>query len=417
MKKIQSKIRLSQAMLIFVLLSYAPLSLAFYKNAPSTPESSIPFPSIKPSAISKEDGTLTKLANVLAKPETIISIGKLKNPTAGNAVALVETADTWQVYSFNGIEVDAQGQARMSDQAWHANLSKSIAQTNLPQVLDNLTWTSLPSVPTIQKRTGRYVTASAVIEHNIFLLGGYSANKVKPVTRHSDTQNVSDFYQFDTKLKSYTKLADMPVAVDDTMLLPYQNRFLYVVSGWHKNSAVSLVQVFDTYRNQWFQATSLPSGGMSGHSGGIVENQLIVCDGLATSLQFAAPPKSSVKQQCLLGEIDLLDPSKITWSEWAHPSENGHYRMLSTSDHENGHVWFVGGSTDVFSITGKNAANNLAPPSDEIWRYNFNDKTWKLFETSNPIMDSSGLVFVNGHLISIGGRTKDGITAKALIHR
>jgi hypothetical protein len=42
----------------------------------------------------------------------------------------------------------------------------------------------------------------------------------------------------------------MPVPVDDDISLPYQSRYIYLISGWHNDGNVNLVQLYDTKTNQ-----------------------------------------------------------------------------------------------------------------------------------------------------------------------
>ena len=38
----------------------------------------------------------------------------------------------------------------------------------------------------------------------------------------------------------------MPVPVDDSVALSYKERYIYLISGWHNDGNVNLVQVYDT---------------------------------------------------------------------------------------------------------------------------------------------------------------------------
>lgn len=47
----------------------------------------------------------------------------------------------------------------------------------------------------------------------------------------------------------------MPVPVDDSVSLTYQDRYIYLVSGWHKDDNVLNVQMYDSQTDIWVPAT------------------------------------------------------------------------------------------------------------------------------------------------------------------
>ncbi len=357
-----------------------------------------------------------------SKPEENISLQQLPLPISGNATALIKTEQGRKLYVFNGLVQLPDGKIKLTNEAWYAQIPRSSEGASTQIDWSKLEWRSLQSVPSVQKQKGRYVTTATVLNEKIYLLGGYSTNRISAPNRQLNEQNVSDFYSFTPEENSYVRLEDLPVPVDDTVVVPMQDRYLYVISGWHKDGPVNLVQVFDSYKNEWFQASPLPFAGAFGHAGGGFENQLLICDGQSPKSDIATSTILQVTQGCWLGEIDLINPSKITWRKWVHPSEQGRFRMASVTDQESGDLWMLGGATRAFDLYGQTFdpnKNSKIPttPSSEIWRYSFNEQSWRIFSTTNPVMDTPNAIIIEDQIMTIGGRTEKGMTAKPLIHR
>ena len=340
----------------------------------------------------------------LTKKNSLFVLPPLPIPTTANASVTVSNNSKTFIYSFMGLEQSDSG-LDVSSKAWKLDLSETPQQ-----------WKAISAVPTIQKQKGRFATTATALDNIIYLLGGYSTNSVTRPKLSPNLQNVTDFYSYDPVNDTYQQLADMPVPVDDTVILPYQNRYLYVVSGWHKDGAVNLVQVFDTHKNSWFQASPLLGNGRFGHAAGIIDNQIVVCDGMEQTPQLASTPVLNIQASCLLGEINAMDPSKITWFQWVHPTDSGRFRMAAFSDIDNGSISFIGGSTKPYDINGKVSSSQLAEPNADIWTYHADKRSWSIAESSNPVFDIKNVVKLNNQLLTIGGRESTGISNKVLNH-
>ncbi len=332
-------------------------------------------------------------------------IPSMPHPVAANAAVLLNTGNGKALFSFMGIKYDIDKKLSVSDSVWALNLNGSS------------NWQRHSSVPSKQDQKGRFATTATTIDNKAYLLGGYSTNRILLPSLTPNRINVSDFYSYDPIENSYQQLADMPVPVDDTVMLPYKNRYIYVVSGWHKEGAINLVQVFDTYKNEWFQASPLLNNGVFGHAGGIIDNRLLVCDGMQQTAQLAEASILKIEQGCWIGDIDVLDPTLIRWYKWVHPGEKGRFRMAAASDPETGKIWFVGGSEEIYDLEGLAVDKKQVQPSSEIWAYDATANSWQIFESPHASMDHKNLLLDDGKLLTIGGRDETGITGKILIHK
>lgn len=390
----------------------------------------------------------------VAKSNTL-SLPNLPIPTSANTTAVIDDGEYLNILTFMGL-TQLDNKLDVSSQAWKLRINKSTlkiektlqntkAQVAEATILSNIAsdlktsyskidnaitsnnddsnntpspkenssdefWQEISAVPTEQKQKGRFASNSVVVENIIYLLGGYSTNTVARPKLDPNKQNITDFYSYDVTSDTYQQLADMPVPVDDTLMLTYQDRYIYVISGWHKDGAVNLVQVFDTLKNEWFQASPLLGSGRFGHAGGVIDNQILVCDGMERVAQVASAPVMKIKQSCILGEISPFDPTKISWVDWVHPGEKGKFRMAAFSDVDQASITFVGGAEQQYDVNGKTSNGTLVEPNSEIWVYHANKRSWSIKESSNAIADLKSIIKVNNSLITIGGRDKKGIT-------
>ena len=372
-------------------------------SSPRSSESSSENSSANDSAIALELGfkpNLDILPAPIEEPESNNNENTTSNaPQAQNQVTAGSTAEADLIISVDQEQVDQDLAAIKETQFTHPD------------------WERLAIVPSENKYKGRFATASAVVNNMVYLLGGYSNNTVSNPARKPNEQNITDFYSYNPLSKEYAQLADMPVPVDDTVLLPYRDRYLYAISGWHKDGAVNLVQVFDIFKNEWFQASPILGNGVFGHAGGIVDNVLLVCDGASMKRNFAQAPSVQIEQSCLLGEIDPMNPSYIQWQEWAHPGEHGRFRMAAVSDVQRDQICFVGGATEPYDIHGKTSQGTIAKGTTEVWCYQAESRRWQLYDAPTASYGHRSAIIYKGNIITLGGRNQQGIIDDVIVHK
>lgn len=260
-------------------------------------------------------------------------------------------------------------------------------------------WQKLPNVPNSLGHNGRLAMTATVLEQNFYLFGGYS------VARDGTEVTQPDSYRFSVISKNYTKLPDMPVAVDDSVALSYQNRYIYLISGWHNDGNVNLVQVFDNFTQKWAQATPFPGAPVFGHAAAIEGNVMLICDGVATSLTPAGERNYVASPACYRGEIDRGNARKISWKAVPHPTGTARYRQAASPITVEGerYLAFFGGTTNPYNFNGIGYNGKPAEPDDKVWLYQLSTDNWRLAKTNTPMMDLRNLVEIDGALYTIGG--------------
>lgn len=319
------------------------------------------------------------------------SLPSLPMSTTNNAVASVTLDDGQYLLSFMGLKQGKTFQD-VHNKAWKIKLS------NEPS---SLSWQEITPVPSSSKLKGRLASIAVGIDENVYLFGGYT------VASSHDEISTPDTFRYHVPSDTYNKIEPIPVPVDDTVALTYRDRYIYLVSGWHNDGNVNLVQVYDIVKNEWFQASPFLGEPVFGHAGGIVDNLMMICDGVRTMPNMHKRRGFAQQTSCLRGEINVQNPSKINWNTWFHPTDMGRYRMAAAGDIENDRIVFIGGSYNPYNFNGIGYNGEPSEPTTEVWSYQVDKKTWQVLKSDHATMDHRGLLNVNGHWLTIGGMGKN----------
>jgi N-acetylneuraminic acid mutarotase len=308
----------------------------------------------------------------------------LPEAVSNNLVLTTTVAGRTYVASFMGL----------SSGKTHADVHNRVWQWTLGEP----TWLKAPAVPSRHRLAGRLGSTGVSLQHHFFIFGGYT------VAANGDEVSSAEGYRYSPVTKSYNKLPDMPVAVDDSVALSYQNRYIYLASGWSQDGNVNLLQMFDNFTQKWSQATPFPGVATFGLAGAISGHSILLCDGIQVSYQ-SQPRQFEPLAQCWLGEINSKDASRINWQQIKHPTGKARYRMAAAAvKQENKElIVFIGGSETAYNYNGIGYNGTAAEPSAEVWAYSLTDKAWLKAENSTAVMDLRSLVTINNELYSLGG--------------
>jgi hypothetical protein len=306
-------------------------------------------------------------------------------PHSNNAVARLLIDGRPHFFSFMGLK-GGKTFADISKQAFELDLASG-------------QWRALPDVPVAE---GRLASTAVGLTGRIYLFGGYS------VAADGTEVSTPDVFAFDPRTDSYSARAPIPVPVDDSVALPFQGRYIYLVSGWHEKDNVRLVQVYDTARNRWFRATDWPGRPVFGHSGGIVGNRLVIADGVTVVPSVKGAGRFKLIGDTWAGAIDPRHPDKITWRRLsAHPGP-AQYRMAATGTPKGGQVLFAGGSATAYNYNGGGYDGTPARPSARAFAFDLRRNRWVDYGTARaPSMDHRGLLEADGRYYTIGGMDAD----------
>lgn len=317
---------------------------------------------------------------------------KLPEPVSNNAVTAVKANNKQYIISFAGLGPNKT----------HSDVH---SKTYVYQVESNH-WqqkSSVPmSLPIIDKEsghtiTGRLASVATSIGPLAYIFGGYTV-----ASDHAEI-SVPDVYSYNVVDDIYTALAPMPVPVDDTVALTYQNRFIYLISGWHNDGNVNLVQMYDTQSNTWSQASPFPGKPVFGQAGAIVGNKLMVCDGVKIDFHYDKRRTYAAEPACFLGSISKQSVNVIDWRKVKHPTGAARYRMAAMGDSASNQFVFIGGSDNPYNYDGIGYNKLPASPDNKIWRYDLSTSTWHISQNKQATMDHRALLKINDQWITIGG--------------
>jgi len=327
---------------------------------------------------------LAAMLAVISAFAAVIETGQLPaldHPVSNNAVTLVATADGDYLFSFLGL-----GRGK----TWQDITSDAFV---LEPGKDH--WKALAPVP---GPAGRLAASAVSVAGAAWLFGGYT------VAVDGSEASTTGVYRIRPGESQLQRLTDMPIAVEDSVALAYQDRFIYLVSGWHDLGNVNLVQVLDTVTMQWTQATPWPGAAVFGHSGGISGAQMLVCDGVRIQYPEDDQPRQFLmSDQCWLGSIDIENHRRINWRPVpAHPGA-ARYRMAATGDPEN-RVVFAGGSTNPYNFNGIGYNGDPADGETGVFSYDLSSGQWQCHgDLLQNTMDHRGLPNSDGWYYLAGG--------------
>lgn len=306
-------------------------------------------------------------------------------PVTNNAVVSVRSDGIEYLISFAGLG-EGRGHADTLD-------------TTL--VLDSKTrqWKKADALP---GGVGRLASVAAAAGNLAYVFGGYTVAEdgaeVSTVWAHS----------YDPVSGVFDELEPMPVPVDDAVAVTYEDRYIYLISGWHDLGNVNLVQRYDTQTDSWVQATPTPGRGVFGHSGGIVGSSIVYCDGVAVLPHTDRRRDFVANDECFRGEIDSNDARRIDWRKLPPHQGPARYRMAAAGIDSLGAVFFVGGSENPYNYDGIGYNGEPSQPQAALLRYDLEEQSW----TTSPVgsvasMDHRGLVRFGAGWVTVGGMLAD----------
>ncbi len=336
--------------------------------------------------------TLTATAKI---SEIHLALPPLPEPVSNNAVALVKTQKGDYVVSMMGLGASKDHHA-VHNKVWTLNLSQQ-------------SWVAKKPVPSSLSLTGRLASVAVSLGEKVYVFGGYTV-----AADHTEVSSPDNF-AFDVINNSYNQIAPMPVAVDDALAVAYQDRFIYIISGWHNDGNINLVQIYDSKDDTWQQGSPFVGKPVFGHAGGLVDNTMVICDGVQV-LPFANKRRSfDMETACYIGRIDPKNIAKIDWRRLAHPTGKGRYRMAASAINEDS-IWFVGGSDNAYNINGIGYNKVPSEPVGEIWKYHVQTGKWQVEKTSKLTMDHRGLIEYQGSVFVLGGMGPNQQVLKGITH-
>ena len=319
--------------------------------------------------------------SALAMPAAERTWEPLPAPVSNNAVAMAKVGKRQYLFSFMGIG---------AKKTWDAITNQTLAYD-----IDSQKWNEWRPVP---GPAGRIAASAVTVRDVVYLMGGYT------VDGRGEEASVHSVEVLLPSKGIWYRAGDMPVPLDDFVIGVYRDRYIYTVSGWSGNEAVSKVQVYDTEKAKWEQATPIPGIPVFGHAGGLVDDTIVYVDG-AHPNAVGKTPKYVASEECWMGKIDHHDLTKIQWTQLpSHPGK-ARYRIAAGASEHDQKIYFSGGTDNPYNFDGIGYDGRPAEPVATTFAWNLKTSKWETIDekTPNPSMDSRGLLVTSMGLVRVGG--------------
>ncbi len=258
-------------------------------------------------------------------------------------------------------------------------------------------WRKVSDIPV---PTGRLASVAVTIAGQVYLLGGYT------VSAAGDEVSTPDVLRFDPAKARFAVETPIPVPVDDSVALPWRDRWIVLVSGWHATGNVADVQIYDTRTKVWSSGAPWPGPPVFGHAGGLVHDVMVICDGVTAIKGANGKNRFAINNGCWRGDLDPGVIGKIHWTALPPHPGNPLYRSgaVGSPIGRGARIVFAGGSERPYNYNGIGYDGVAAAPSSAVFSIDLTRNTW----TQNaplPVagMDFRGLIEADGHFHLFGG--------------
>jgi N-acetylneuraminic acid mutarotase len=305
------------------------------------------------------------------------AIAPLPRPTTNAATAAGVINGDWQLFVMLGLD---------STLKWSGITRRAYAWSTRDKQ-----WRELPQVP---GAVGRLAATAQVARGRVFLFGGYT---VDSAGTEATNQSVDIF---DPAQNAWHAGALTPVAVDDAVSGVYRDSLIYLISGWHDNDNVRVVQLYDVVRDRWSVGTPLPGPGVFGHGGSIAGNTIVFIDGAVRNP--ARKPSYILESQTWVGTIDSTRAETITWTKAPTHPFAPLYRPAAGPCGR--FVIFAGGTDNPYNYNGVGYNGITAEPLSRVMAFDTRSSMWHLLgDAPTASMDHRALITQRGVAAIAGG--------------
>ncbi|HEX6503293.1 MAG TPA: hypothetical protein VF011_08595 [Terriglobales bacterium] len=299
----------------------------------------------------------------------------------GNAVAAQKIDKKSLLFSFMG--VGPKG-------TWDAVTNRAFALD-----IDTGQWNEQKPVP---GPAGRVDAAAIAARDVVYLLGGFT------VAGQGEQTSVRSVEMLMPSRGIWYRGQDMPIALDNTVVGVFKDRFIYTIGGRSQGNPVQNVQIYDAESDKWSEATPLAGVGVFGHAGGIVDDTIIYVDGAQLN-PAGGRPRYAVATDSWMGKIDHKNPARIQWTKLPPHPGSAHYQIAAAASDRDHKIYFSGGSEQLYSYTGITYAGTPAEASAMTFAWNVKAGKWEVIneQTPNPTLGNRALLVTPLGLVRIGG--------------
>jgi len=235
--------------------------------------------------------------------------------------------------------------------------------------LTSRAWRRIGDIPVDQ---GRLASVALTVGGSVYLIGGYT------VSAKGEEVSTPEVMRFLAATGRFETVSNMPVPVDDTVAMPWRDRWIVLVSGWHDTANVADVQLYDTRTRQWTSATPWPGKPVFGHAGGLVGDTMVVCDGVTSAKGPDGKNQYAIANECWQGTLDPARVGSISWRQLpAHPGAPLYRAGAVGATDGAGRIIFAGGSSRPYNFNGIGYDKLPSEPSDAVFSFDTARGAWQ----------------------------------------
>ncbi len=312
-------------------------------------------------------------------------LSPMPSPITNNAVTGATVNDTAFVFSFAGMDT--------TKACGHAQLTSFKYNTVTDQ------WSTIADLP--DELDGVVAAGASTIQNEVYIAGGYH------IRDNCSEVSSNSLHRYNPETDTYTKLANIPIAIDDHVQTVYKDSLLYIITGWSNTTNVVQVQIYDPTTDTWSMGTPVktsPDWRVFGASGVIFQNTIYYAGGASLTCNNSScfAPTTLLR----IGQIDENEPTEITWTSIESPIAQG-YRMASVASNDN--MLWIGGSDLTYNFDGidYNGTGGVAPSTDlKTLNTSLVLNLGIIENVLPPVMDLRGIAKLDKHnFIICGGMT------------
>jgi len=321
------------------------------------------------------------------------SVPHLPQPVSNNAVAILKLHSRFELFSLMGIG---------AKKTWDA-------VTNTAYEVDSVSGKAR-AIHEVPGTAGRIGAMAVGADGRVYLFGGY-------VVYQGGGTAVTDANMYQPDYDRWIRTADIPIAVGDSVIGVYRDRYIYLIGGRSNHGLVSEVQMYDLNKNLWSKATALPGAPVFGHAGALVDDTIVYVDGAEANAGGGA--RFIASDECWKGKIDHHNAAKIEWTKLPnHPGKAG-FHIAAGGAEKDGRIYFVGGSDNPHDYNGVGYDGKPSEPSAMSFDFNLRTEKWETINdnTPNPTMDHRGLLVTSEGLVIMGGMERGQQVVSSIVLR
>lgn len=313
----------------------------------------------------------------------------LPEPVTNNAVVALKKEGRDVAYSFYGLD------STLEAGGVHSKVFRTDMETGASALVG--------SIPDL----GRLASSSLVISNRAYVVGGYA------VLANGKEKSSDNLFIFDPGTEQFTRGATLPIPIDDHVQDVWQNKLLYVISGWTDSLNTNAVQVYDPAADTWQLATPLPDepGAKVFGACGLIAGDTIYLLGGATFAKYYPPSRSFYK-----GFIDPTNPLLITWiNAGEYP---GDFRYRAVAFRQENDIIVAGGShaTYNYNALAYDGGKPVAP-NTTLLIYSMQTGRFMVRPSEISAMDLRNVAITGDGAVWLVGGMEEGQRATARVHK